>query len=116
MTVVGNITLIAKIDTSNYKKGVGEIKAGNQSIEQSGAKTGSAFNNTLSSMAKVGVAALAAAAAAAAAIIVSNIGGAVNRVDRLNNFPKVMSNMGISMRNAEKARDSLAKEIGRAHV
>ena len=111
MTVVGNITLIAKIDTSNYKKGVGEIKAGNQSIEQSGAKTGSAFNNTLSSMAKVGVAALAAAAAAAAAIIVSNIGGAVNRVDRLNNFPKVMSNMGISMRNAEKARDSLAKGL-----
>ena len=35
--------------------------------------------------------------------ITSSIDGAISRYDTLNNFPKVMSNLGISSKKAEKA-------------
>lgn len=44
-------------------------------------------------------------------IITSSVSDAVKRVDILNNFPKVMSNMGISFDDAAKASDKLDKGL-----
>ena len=78
-------------------------------------KVGSEMN---SGLAKVATAAgvvlktgLIAASLAAGAIVAKNIGGAIKRFDTLNNFPKVMANLGISAEDARKTIDSLAKNL-----
>lgn len=54
---------------------------------------------------------LTAAFAAASAAIAANISGAVARVDTLNNFPKVMKNLGYTGDEAKASIDSLDKGI-----
>ena len=41
----------------------------------------------------------------------SQVGNAVNRFDTLNNFPKIMKNLGYSTKDANKALDTMSKGI-----
>lgn len=54
---------------------------------------------------------LQASFAAASAAIVANMGGAVSRVDMLNNYPKVMRNLGYSTEEAQASISALDKGI-----
>jgi tape measure domain-containing protein len=54
---------------------------------------------------------LVAASVAAGALVAKNIGGAIKRFDTLNNFPKVMSNLGISADDARSTIKSLSKNL-----
>lgn len=44
-------------------------------------------------------------------VISNHIGDAVSRLDQLNNFPKVMSNLGISAKDSEKSVSKLSKGL-----
>jgi|GEM_PF-3653497 len=110
-TTIGEIQVIAKIDTSQYKKGAGEIDQTNKKMEQSGSKTTTRLNSGFNKAAKVGIAAIGVATAAAGALIFKNIGGAVERVDKLVAFPKVLKSLGASSEEAAAATDKLSKKL-----
>lgn len=92
----------------------------NGAIGDAGSKAGSVFGNSFSKLAsdpivqfgdKVLKGTLIAGAVAAGAAIIKNIGSAISRVDTLNNFPKVMSNIGISTEESSATIKALAKDI-----
>lgn len=92
----------------------------NGAIGDAGSKAGSVFGNSFSKLAsdpivqfgdKVLKGTLIAGAVAAGAAIVKNIGSAIRRVDTLNNFPKVMSNMGIAAGDSSTTIKSLSKDL-----
>ena len=107
-TTVGTIQVIAILDTSQYKAGVAQVNAANKNMSSSTESAGSRMRSTLN---KVGLAAVAAAAVAAGAAIIKNLGNAVSRVDTLNNFPKVMANLGYGAAEATKAINTLDKGV-----
>lgn len=75
MTSVGSIELIAKIDTSQYKKGAKEIERANEDIEDSSSRTEKKGTNSFAQLGKgvakgIGIATVAVTAFAAAATTV----------------------------------------------
>lgn len=66
-TNVGTIEVIARINTSQYKKGASEIDSSNKQIADSGERASTQLNTALSRVAKIGMVAAAAGAAALAA-------------------------------------------------
>jgi len=64
------------------------------------ASVGSRIGGALSDTVKAGVGLAGVAVAGLGATIASNLGGAVQRADLLNNFPKVMGNIGFSSEEA----------------
>lgn len=111
MADVGEIKYIASIDTSAYKKGAKDIENANNSIEGDTDKTSSSMSGAFTKVAKVGIAALVAAAVSAGAMIVKNIGGAIDRIDTLVAFPRVLQAMGASGIDATSATDRLSKAL-----
>lgn len=111
MSTVGTIELIAKIDTSQYKRGVAEIERDNQKLENSSNKTSSKMSSGFSTVAKVGMAAIATAAIAVGAIIVKNFDNAIKRVDTLNNSARTFQNMGFAADVVKKSMTELEKSI-----
>lgn len=121
MADAGDIRLTATIDTRGYDSGANRIRSANSSIESSTAGAASsinkahgqagASNDEMVAKSESGSAKLAAiwgAVAGVAQHVVSrafdmvkdSISGAVDRVDTLNNFPKIMSNLGYSSADA----------------
>lgn len=111
MATVGTVEVIATIDTSRYKKGAQEIERTNSNIEGSTQKTSSKMNGAFNTVAKVGIGALVAATVAAGAAITKNIGGAIERIDTLVAFPRVLQALGVSSEEAESATEKLAESL-----
>lgn len=90
----------------------GKIASG---LRGSGEQFAKNFGTEVSGKGAVIVGALAGIASAATQkalqIISSSVGDAIKRVDILNNFPKVMSNMGISFDDAEAASKKLVQGL-----
>lgn len=84
-------------------------------LRGSGSQFGDQFGKELGTRSSVIFGAIAGitqvATQKAIALISSSVSDAVKRVDILNNFPKVMSNMGISFEDAAKASDKLDKGL-----
>lgn len=84
-----------------------------------GKSAGSKFSSTFTSTAKKGSMVLAGAIGGVVSSVTtkamgeisSSVGSAVSRVDTLNNFPKIMANMGISAEASEKAIKAIDKGI-----
>lgn len=111
MSTIGTVELIATIDTSQYRKGANEIDKANKSIEDSAGATSKKSSDLFSSIAKVGLAAVAGAAVAAGAAIVKNVGNAISRVDTLNNSARVFENMGFAGDVVKESMTALEKSI-----
>lgn len=86
-------------------KGVGK-KVGAQ-FQSLGAQAGGRFSAAMG----VAVGAASAATQAAMSAIGSSIGSAVKRVDTLNNFPRVMQNLGYSASEASGSIDEMSRAI-----
>lgn len=114
MTQIGTVELIAKIDTSRYKASAKEIDKVNKDIEKS---TDNATSKSDKSWLKTGAlvgavaGAMQVAVTKAFSIISSSIGSAVQRIDTLNNFPKIMGNLGYATDESTVAIKNLEKGV-----
>lgn len=95
MAVAGSLTYDTKLDTSGFEKGVNKIENKTQSA-------GLTVKNIITGL---GITKLITSAIGT---ITSSIDGAVSRMDIMNNFPKVMENLGISAEASEKAINKLS--------
>ena len=70
-------------------------------------------NASISSIAKGVIAATGVTKALSAAfnLLRNSIDGAVSRYDTMNNFPKVMSNLGIAADDAQKSIDKMSDKL-----
>lgn len=80
--------------------------SGNQS---KAGKTSSVLSGGLKSM--VGALGIYKVASSAASLVTNNLSGAVQRFDTVNNFPKIMKNMGVSAGDSKKAIQKLTDGI-----
>lgn len=67
----------------------------------------SGLTSAASAVGKTAAGAVAAAFAAITATVASHMGGAVSRVDTMNNYPKVMKNLGFSVEEATESVKAL---------
>lgn len=114
MSTVGTIEVIASIDTSGYKSGAKKIDSINKGIENNTDSTTSKNNKSwLKQGAVMGAVAGVASSvfSKAMSVISDSVGDAVKRVDTLNNFPKIMSNLGYSAGEAKTELGRLEKGV-----
>lgn len=98
MAVAGSITYQTKLDTSGFQKGINEIEGKT--------KTGGASVKNI--IAGLGITKLISTAMNT---IKNSMDGAISRLDTMNNFPKVMSNLGISARESQSAINKLSEGL-----
>ena len=95
MAVAGSLTYDTKIDKNGFEKGLNSLTS---SVKSGGTK----IKNIVSAL---GITKLISTAMS---VINNSIDGAVARIDTMNNFPKVMSNLGIESKESEKAVKKLS--------
>lgn len=98
MAVAGSLTYDTKIDKSGFEKGLNSLKN---------------TTNTVGSQIKSIVTALGIDKLISATFSVLNnsIDGAISRLDTLNNYPKVMSNLGIATEDAQKSINKMSEKL-----
>lgn len=94
----GRLTYETKLDTSGYQKGINDITS----------KTKSGGATVKNIVAGLGITKLVTKAFDT---IRSSMDGAISRLDTMNNFPKVMSNLGIGAKESQKAIDKLSEGL-----
>lgn len=109
-----NLSAVLTLDTSQYENGIASARQSAQGFVNStdnmnGAlgkaqKGFTVFKGVLSNVATKGVGMLANA-------ISSNLGGAISRVDTINNYSTVMRNLGHGAEESQKAIDQLVEGI-----
>lgn len=104
-TQVGEAVIKLTFDGKEIKSSLSKVE---KEASSSGKATGTAFGNALTvaagSLIAKGVSKLASA-------IGNNLNKAIARVDTLNNFPKVMSNLGISSDDASESISKMADKL-----
>lgn len=95
MAIAGSLTYDTQIDKNGFEKG---LKSLTSSVKSGGAK----IKDIISAL---GITKLISTAIST---INNSIDGAVSRIDTLNNFPKVMSNLGIESEASTKAINKLS--------
>ena len=98
MNIAGSLNYDTKIDTSGFQKGINKIT--------NSAASGGTKIKTI--VAGLGITKLISTAINT---ITNSIDDAVSRIDTLNNFPKVMSNLNISAEDSEKAINKLSDRL-----
>ena len=96
--VAGSLTYNTELDTKGFQKGINDVTS----------KTKSAGASIKSIVAGLGITKIISKAFST---ITSNIDSAVSRIDTLNNFPKVMSNLGIGVEESSSAIQQLNKNL-----
>ena len=94
----GKVVIDTELNTRNFESGLSRMQSATS-------KAGSTIKNIVYGMG------IAKVVGYAMGQITSSIDGAVSRVDTLNNFPKVMSNLGIGAEEAQKAIDKMGKRL-----
>lgn len=90
-------------------KSIGDAssKAGKDGGESSGRGFSSAFGAKIGAISGL----VSSVVTKAANVVSSSLSGAISRVDQLNNFPKVMANLGYSAEDAARSLDKMDKGI-----
>ena len=95
MTDAGRLVYKTELDTSGYQKGINDIEG----------KTKSGGSTVKSIITGLGITKLISKAFD---VIKSSMDDAINRLDTMRNFSKVMSNLGISAKESDKAIKKLS--------
>lgn len=104
-TQVGEAVVKLTFDGKDVKASLSKTSS---EMEQSGKKSGIAWGTAYS----VAVGSLISKAISKiSGMISSNLDSAIKRVDIINNFPKMMSNMGISAEDSQKSIDKLSTKL-----
>lgn len=98
MAVAGSLTYDTKIDKKGFEKGLNSLKDS---------------TNTVGGQIKSIVTALGIDKLISATfnLLNNSIDGAISRLDTLNNYPKVMSNLGIAGEDAQKSIDKMSNKL-----
>ena len=110
-----DLSAVLRLDTSSYTQGIEDARRqGEQWVKSTNTKVGGALNKAqqgftvfkgvLSNLVSGGINFVAGA-------IRDNLGGAISRVDTLNNYTKVMENLGVSATKSKKQLDALTEGI-----
>lgn len=102
---VGEAVIQLKMDDSGVSAGLSRATS---TIEKSGSSSGKAFGGT---WAVAAGALLAKGVTKIANVIGNNLGGAINRVDQLNNFPRVMEAVGFSSEQSTESVNQIASAL-----
>lgn len=115
---LGDIFVTFKAKTEDLERGVQKAKQTidgvKEPVDSIGTRIKDFGRRTIGVLQDVGVRgwqALGIAAGAALAFISSRIGSAINRIDTLVNFPKVLQAMGSTAEEAKASTDKLAKSL-----
>lgn len=107
----GQILWVFDADTGKFSqalvKAEGDVKRTMSTIDSETKKADESFNR----LSKGGLRTISAAAIAAGVAIAKNLGNAAKRVDTLNNFPRVLSAMGVSANDAQAATQELSERL-----
>lgn len=103
----GSIIWKLDVDDGQFKRKLAEASSEAKGFGEKTNSATSMASKGFQTLANVGIAAVAGAVIAATALIVKNLGNAVARVDTLNNFPKVMTNLGYTTEEAAAAIKTL---------
>lgn len=98
MAVAGSLTYETKLDTSGFQKGMNDIES----------KTKSGGASVKNIVAGLGITKLVTKALDT---IKNSMDGAIKRIDTMNNFSKVMSNLGISAKDSQQAINTLSEGL-----
>ena len=98
MAVAGSLTYDTKIDKNGFDKGL-------KNLESSVNSTGTKIKNIVAALG------IDKIISTAFGILNSSIDGAISRLDTLNNFPKVMSNLGIASNDAQKSINKMSDKL-----
>ena len=98
MAVAGSLTYDTKIDKNGFEKGLNSLKK----------TTGSIGGQIKSIVAALGIDKLISATFS---LLNNSLDGAISRLDTLNNYPKVMSNLGIASEDAQKSIDKMSDKL-----
>lgn len=107
MAVIGEAVYKISYDP-NTKELTATLKDAERKIEDTGTSSGKAFGSAWSVAAG---SLIAKGVAKIASTISSNLGDAIKRVDVINNFPKVMSNLGIGAGEAQESITKLSEKL-----
>ena len=96
----------------SYDPNTGELKSALRNTETQLEKTGTSSGKAFGSAWSVAAGSLIAKGVSKiASTISSNLGSAIKRVDIINNFPKVMSNLGIGAGDAQASIKKLSEKL-----
>lgn len=102
---VGELKIALAFDGKTLKASLDGVE---KEVESKGTKSGSKFGtawaHAAGNLISQGITKIMGA-------VSSNIDNAIKRVDTLNNFPKIMSNLGISSEEAEKAISKMSDKL-----
>lgn len=96
--VAGSLTYETKLNTKGFQDGINDI---NNKTQAGGTKMKSI----------IGALGIAKLVQTGINMITSSLDSAIDRLDTMNNFPKVMSNLGISASDSQKAIDKLSEGL-----
>lgn len=102
---VGEAIIQLKVDDSGVSAGLSKAEG---TIEKTGKSSGSKFGGT---WAVAAGSLLAKGVSEIAGVIGNNLGGAINRVDQLNNFPRVMEAVGFSSEQSTASVNQIAEAL-----
>ena len=98
MAVAGSLTYDTKIDKNGFEKGL-------KNLENSVKTSSSGIKNIVTALG------IDKIISNAFSTISGSIDGAISRLDTLNNYPKVMSNLGISSLDAQKSINKMSEKL-----
>lgn len=111
---VDELKLLITANADQMRKEIGRARADIDAMASNATKASSTVSGSFRGM---GVGAVAMGGLIATGIskaigaITSTLGDAVSRVDTLNNFPRVMGNLGISAEDAQKSIDYMSQKL-----
>ena len=98
MAVAGSLTYDTKIDKNGFEKGL-------KNLENSVKTSSSGIKNIVTALG------IDKIVSSAFNIISNSVDGAISRLDTLNNYPKVMSNLGIASDDAQKSINKMSDKL-----
>lgn len=96
--VAGSLTYDTKMDTNGFQKGIDKITSKTQS-------GGTKIKNIIAALGITKI------ISTGINVIMGSIGDAISRLDILNNYPKVMSNLGVSADKAQASIDKMSDKL-----
>lgn len=114
MAADGSVVIDVNLSASGVEKEISQLKKRLAALEgegyKGGKKTGEGYSRGLASTGAIAGAA-AAITSKALGVISSSADAAVKRVDTLNNFPKIMQNLGYSAEDAQSSLDKMNEKL-----